>query len=149
MFAMNEFQPLAKWLPSALPAGDRPVGDDAQRQLAHAWRQHAGDAADHCQPLLFASGRLVVFTESASWGNEIRHRTPSIKSALTAAGITITDLTIKILPAPPPSTRRPKPHRKLSPKTAAEITQLATTIPNPTLKRALKNLAKHGARLDE
>ena len=123
---MEDFQPLSNLLAAVLPSrGDVPAADSVQRELARCWRQQAGTAASHSQPLLFTSGRMVVFAESASWGNEIRHRTHSLTEALTARGIRITAIEVKVLPDSPskdePSDEPPQAQSKARDHTAATV----------------------------
>ena len=101
---MQEFRPLSTLLAAVLPSrGEVPVSDHAQRELARCWGLEAGAAAHHSRPLLFTSGRLVVFAESASWGSEIRHRAQRLTHALAGHGIALNRIEVKILPdAPPP-----------------------------------------------
>ena len=102
--AMSEFQPLSNLLAAVLPPGvDAPAADPVQQKLAQCWQRQAGAAAAHSRTLLFTSGRLVVFAESASWGNEIRHRTHSLMEALAGDGFDLNALQVKIQPDAPPA----------------------------------------------
>ncbi|MGR3914204.1 MAG: DUF721 domain-containing protein [Gammaproteobacteria bacterium] len=96
---MTAFRPLSELLAAALPQGcDCPAPRTAQLRLAQFWREHLGATGAHSRPLLFASGRLVVFAESAAWGNEIRHRAPSLMNALRAGGIEARAIDVKTQP---------------------------------------------------
>ena len=96
---MKEFQSISSLLKTVLPSvGEVPAADSLQQKLARCWPQQAGAAAAHSQPLLFASGRLVVFVESASWGNEIRHRSQSLITALLENGVRVNAIEVKVLP---------------------------------------------------
>ena len=93
-------------------------------------------------PLLFTSGRLVVFVQSAAHGHEIRHRAPSLLKALAQHGIHATHITVKTQPHSPPPTRATRQPFRLSPKTAEQIVQLAKTVDYPPLRESLLNLSK-------
>ena len=96
---MDEFRALSKLLETVLPsAADVPAADSLQQKLAHCWQQQAGTAAGYSRPLLFTSGRLVVFVESASWGNEIRHRSQSLLDALVENGVRVNFIEVKVVP---------------------------------------------------
>ena len=96
---MSEFRKISEMLSAALPdKSARPAARDAQARVADFWREHLGAAGAHSKPLLFASGRLVVFVEAASWGNEIRHRAPSLAAALRACGISVQKVEVKTQP---------------------------------------------------
>lgn len=104
---MPEFQPLSNLLAAVLPSGgEAPAPDPVQRKLVRCWGRQAGAAAAHSRPLLFTSGRLVVFAESASWGNEIRHRAHRLMEALAGDGFDLNALQVKILPDSPPDAGR-------------------------------------------
>lgn len=96
---MEDFQPLSNLLKTALPAaGEVPVAEAVQQKLNRCWLQQTDAAAIHGHPLLFTSGRLVVFVASAAWGNEIRHRAARLRDGLVASGIRVTEVEVKILP---------------------------------------------------
>lgn len=164
---MKEFQLISNLLTSAMPScGDIPAAAHLQRKLAHRWCAQAGNIAAHSQPLLFTSGRLVIFVESAAWGNEIRHRAHSLCTALNhddsadnsendngkddkkdtkndnGNDITINAIEVKILPNSPPADKPTRPPPRLSRQNGEQIAQLADTILHPQLKASLLRLAK-------
>lgn len=140
---MKEPVPISKLLAAVLPsAGDMPASNDTQRQLARFWRTQLGDAGMQSQPLLFASGRLVVFAESAAWGNEIRHRSERLIRALAQQGIKVNVLKVKTRPGSFIPARKTGKPPELSPKNAEQIELLAATIAHPQLKQSLLKLAK-------
>lgn len=131
---------------AALTAGgERPAADPVQQRLADFWPKHLGAAAMHSWPLLFTSGRLVVFVEAAAWGHEIRHRAPGLLDALGRHGIPARDITVKTRPPSPPPPRRTRPRFRLPPHSARHLVQLAERIKHPPLARALLSLAKRAA----
>ena len=147
---MKEFQPLANLLPAGGPAkfpGDRPAPDPVQQKLARSWRTRAGAAALHGRPLLFASGRLVVFVETASWGTEIRHHSQGLMEALAGDGIRVNAVEVKVLPdSPPPGRRTGRPPPRLSLQNAEQIEALAGGIEDAELKASLLRLAKRAGK---
>lgn len=132
---------------AALTAGgERPAADPVQQRLAGFWRGHLGAAGMHSWPLLFTSGRLVVFVEAPAWGHEIRHRAPGLLDALGRHGIPARTITVKTRPpSPPPPPRKTRPRFRLSPHSAQHIVQLAERIEHPPLARALLSLAKRAS----
>lgn len=92
-------QPLANWLDAVLPqTAVRPAADDKQRLLVESWRKRAGAAATHGRPVLMNGGRLVVFVQNATWGNEFRHRAPSLLAGLNESGVEVKSLEVKMVP---------------------------------------------------
>ena len=132
---------------AALTAGgERPVAGPVQQRLADFWPGHLGAAGMHSWPLLFTSGRLVVFVEAAAWGHEIRHRAPGLLDDLGRHGISARTITVKMHPpSPPPPPRKPRARLRLSPHSARHIAQLAESIAHPPLARALISLAKRAS----
>ena len=138
-------KPISSLLEKILPrTGDVPVSADQQQRLARCWREQCGVAGRHGQPLLFTSGRLVVFVESAAWGNEIRHRAHSLQAALAGRGVPVRAIEVKVQPDSFTPPRKPAGTPKLSAENAEQIAQVAETIDHPQLKLALHKLAKRG-----
>lgn len=125
--------------------GERPAADPAQQRLADFWPRHLGAAGLHSWPLLFTSGRLVVFVEAAAWGHEIRHRAPGLLDTLGRHGIPARTITVKTRPPSPPPPRKTRPRFRLSPHSARHLVQLAERIEYPPLARALLSLAKRAS----
>lgn len=104
---MQEFKPVADWLGQALPRAERPAPAASQTKLAEVWREYWRGSGVQGAPLLFASGRLVVFVTAACWGNEIRHRAPRLQAALAAHGFHIQRVEVKHRPANMEDSPRP------------------------------------------
>lgn len=99
---MKGLEPITKLLAGVLPnSGERPVEPSQQDYLAHLWQEKLGlgEVSVHSWPLLFTSGRLVVFTESAIWGNELRHQSSIVIRALAQHGIQVNSVVVKTRPA--------------------------------------------------
>jgi hypothetical protein len=145
---MEEFKPISNLLQATLPSGgDAPVNKTIQQKLVCIWHDQLGPAGLHSRPLLFTSGRLVVFTDSASWGSEIRHQSQSLIQALTACDICITEIEVKIRPDSPwirsiPPTRKTRKLARLSPENAEQIRLQSENINHPGLKKSLLNLSR-------
>ncbi len=67
-------------------------------RLAESSTEPAAKPPFSSQPLLFTSGRLVVFVESAAWGNEIRHQSQYLRDALARHGMDISTIEVKVRP---------------------------------------------------
>ena len=121
---MPEFQPLCQFVTAALPSGkDVPAESALQKKMSTCWRKHAGNATMHSQPLLFASGRVVAFVESATWGNEIRHHAEHLRQALIADGIPVTGVEVKIMPlSSSPTTSIPRARSAVAKKCQTNFT---------------------------
>ena len=103
-FAMTAFRQISALLDAALAeTSDRPAPRDTQTRLERFWRGNLGAAGAQSRPLLFASGRLVVFVEAASWGMEIRHRAPSLAETLRARGFAVEKIEVKTQPETAPA----------------------------------------------
>jgi len=130
---------------ASMAGGERPAADPVQQRLADFWPGHLGAAGLHSWPLLFTSGRLVVFVEAAAWGHEIRHRAPGLLDALRRHGIPARTITVKTRPPSPLPPRKTRARFRLSPHSAQHIVQLAERIEHPPLARALLSLAKRAS----
>ncbi len=148
---MKEFETIANLLRTALPThGDRPIESVAQTRLLRLWNEklQLGAVNLHSFPLLFTSGRLVVFVESSAWGAEIRHQTQRLTQMLAGYGVHVHSVTVKNRPPAFVKPHQPKPTPKptatrLSAENAAQIKHLAAQIRHPQLQQALLKLAEH------
>jgi hypothetical protein len=145
---MKEFEPISNLLQAALPPGeDSPAPEITQQKLVCIWHEQLGAAGLHSRPLLFTSGRLVVFTQFASWGSEIRNQTQGLMQALSAHDIFVTGIEVKIRPelawlqSIPPARKTRKPTR-MSLENAEQIRLLAEKIDHPRLKKSLLRLSR-------
>ncbi len=90
---------------------DPPVDVASQNRLDAHWNQTMGTIAQYTTPLLFRSGRLVIYCESGAWSSQIRNRLPSLKAQFRQAGFPVSDLSVSILPAESRSNRRTDPDK--------------------------------------
>ncbi len=147
---MKEFKSIAQVIKSVIEnsltvSKDRPVAEHLQQSLSGYWREQVGIAAPHSYPLLFQSGRLVVFCDSAAWATQIRHQKPSLLRQLNDNNFKISDINIKIRPA---SSFRPltnhfgKKVNPISKDNANAICDLATKVGHSGLRESLFQLSK-------
>lgn len=144
---MQGFKPISSLIASALPSsGDMPADSSIQTRLVRFWHAQLGMVAMHSFPLLFTSGRLVVFVESAAWGNEIRHQSHSLMETLAQHDISVRS--VKIQTRLPGFVKKRKTNRNTKPQmscqNATQLKLLAEKIDHPGLRQSLTNLAKHG-----
>lgn len=124
---------------------DPPVVEHLQQSLIDYWREQVGIVAPHSYPLLFQSGRLVVFCDSAAWATQIRYQKPSLLRQLNDNNFKISDINIKIRPA---SSFRPltnhygKKINPISKDNASAICDLATKVGHSGLRKSLFQLSK-------
>ncbi len=131
-------------LPRDVGAGqDVPAGDDRQAQIRSRWSKCAGRAAVMSHPLLFESGRLVVYTRSAIWATELRHQQRRILSTLEPFGVT--KLVVRATPAPLSPPRPPKREVTVSASSRRGIALTARHIEHAGLKAAMERLARRAA----
>ena len=139
MPGLKDFQQLSTLLPPLPETGDRPIGGVTQTELERRWPRCAGPAADTSFPLLFRSGRLVVFTESAIWATELRHQQRGLIEALADLGMTT--LEVRAIPRifPPPRARRR--NIALSMRNSQAMAISAEGLDHPALREAVKRIA--------
>lgn len=125
------------------PSEDSPVAESVQAQIRRVWGRCAGNAAAASFPLLFASGRLVVYTRSSIWANELRHRQATILDALDRFGATRMEVRATPAPLSPP---RPDPRTvRISTTNQKGISITARNIRHPGLRSAVERLARRAA----
>ena len=146
---MKELRSIAQLTPKVLShLTDCPVESSIQRRLNTVWRHHIGEVAMHSFPVLFQSGKLVVFCESPVWGTQLRHQVPSLKKQLSVENFYITDVQIKMhLATGKPVGRLRKPSFPPFPESVAKPLQTAIdSIEHAGLRQALRRLVK--SRID-
>ncbi len=147
---MKEFKSVAWMVKNQLPVSqDPPQDEESQRALRAYWRQNAGIAAPYTYPLLFQSGRLVLFCDSAAWGTRIRYQIPSLLRQLNESGFGIREIKTRIRPLSAVRTTASK-YRKtinpISPENASAIGHLAKKVQHQGLKESLLRLSKRAVR---
>jgi len=143
---MKEFKSISGMIRNNYPVSkDPPVDDSLQNSLVKYWNEHAGIAAPYTYPLLFQSGRLVVFCDSAVWATQIRHQKPSLLRQLNDNNFNVADIFPKIRPASSPrplADSKLKDLKPLSESNANAIRNLAGKVGHSGLRESLIRLAK-------
>ena len=146
---MKEFKPISSMINLNLAVSDdRPVDEAMQHRLADFWRDHIGIAAPHTCSLLFCSGRLVVFCDSAAWATQIRHQTPSLMRQLNDSGFDISDIDTKVRPTASIRPTAATPGNKMKPiskNSASAIRKLAENVEHRRLKESLVRLSNRSS----
>lgn len=119
---------------------DAPMAESIQEDIRTRWGRCAGNAAAASFPLLFQSGRLVVYTRSAIWATELRHRQNSILEALKEFGVTRVD--VRATPAPLSPKRPAAREVRVSSSSRRGISMTARNVRHAGLKSALERLAR-------
>jgi len=96
---MQDFQTIAHLIPNF---GDRvddpPAPVTAQNSLRAIFNDLLGQSAHFIQPVLFRSGRLIIYAEAAIWGQHIQHRHRRLLERCHADGLHVTDIKVKVRP---------------------------------------------------
>jgi len=78
-FPMKEFQTIEHLIPNFGDRVDDPPASAADQQsLRLIFEDLLGQSARFIQPVLFRSGRLIVYAQAAIWGQHIQHRHASL-----------------------------------------------------------------------
>lgn len=119
---------------------DAPEDESVQEEIRLRWAHCAGNAAGLSVPLLFRSGRLVVYTRSPVWATELLHQQQRILSALSDLGARkmVVRTTPSMHPAPRPAGRE----ARVSSTSQKNIAQTAHRLRHPGLRAAVERLAK-------
>ncbi len=122
---------------------DPPMSETVQQILQQRWLQHAGNAGIHSQPLLFQSGRLVVYTLSPIWATELRHQQHKIMSGLADLGAT--HFTIRTTPTVAANSGPVRRQVRVSSEAQQNIALVAKHLNHRELRNALTRLAQRAA----
>jgi hypothetical protein len=142
---MQDFQTIAHLIPNF---GDRvddpPAPVKTQNALRAIFNDLLGQSASFIQPVLFRSGRLIIYAEAAIWGQHIQHRHNRLLERCLADGLHVTDIKVKVRPGSTLS-RHEDHYRPASYNTAAasrHLDNVAAQTENPELKQSLQHLAE-------
>jgi len=143
-FPMKEFQTIEHLIPNF---GDRvddpPASAAAQATLQGLFEDLLGQSARFIQPVLFRSGRLIVYAQAAIWGQHIQHRHASLLERCKQSGLHVTKVEVKIRPArgSAPSPRSNAIH--YNPQSVSkQLDKLAAQTSQDKLKQTLLRLAE-------
>ena len=126
---------------------DAPEDESVQEEIRLRWARCAGNAAELSTPLLFRSGRLVVYTRSPIWATELLHQQQRILAALSDLGARkmVVRTTPAMLSAPRPAGRQ----ARVSSASQKNISLTAHRLKHPGLRAAVERLARRVAEKDE
>jgi hypothetical protein len=140
MRKIKDLRSIAELLPRDIaPGQDAPAPDDQQEVVRSRWSQCAGRAAPMSTPLLFRSGRLVVYTPSATWATELRYMRRQILSALAPVGVIQMDIRATPQPVTPP--RMGRHANALSQSSQHSLAMTAEHLTHSSLRSAMQRLA--------
>ncbi len=143
-FPMKEFQTIEHLIPNF---GDRvedpPAPAADQQALQQIFEDLLGQSTRFIQPVLFRSGRLIVYAQAAIWGQHIQHRHAMLLERGQAAGLYIQKIEVKVRPlrgavpmdAPRPTSYNPE-------NVSQQLDKLAEQTDNNQLKQTLSRLAE-------
>lgn len=100
--------------------------------------------APHCRVGGLALPRLIVVVDSPAWSSRLRFQSSGLIRQLNKKYKEfqgISRIEVKIYPVRLPRRESPSIRRRISPAAAEGITQMANSIDDPNLKRALLRLA--------
>ncbi len=117
-----------------------PEREEVQAEIRRLWGRCAGRAADASIPLLFRSGRLVIFTESAIWATELRHQQSAIRKELES--FNIKEIEVKARPGILPPARPNYRQATLSEKSRHHLQSTASRLNHKGLRNALQRLSQ-------
>ena len=140
---MEDTKTISTLVQQVLPDCADPLSDNAiQQKLKEKWIEVAGNAGIYSFPLLFQSGRVVIFTDSSIWANDIRSRSSSLKDCLQASFPQITSLEIKNRPLQVNNTTPSGFKPEISQIQGNNIKTTSSRISHSGLKKAMLRLAK-------
>ena len=138
---IKEFRPVSNLLKNlSLEFDDGPADQELQRLLLDRWSECAGKAAISSFPLLFRSGRLVIFTDSAIWATELRHRRQAIEAGL--GDIVVTEISVRVSPTVFSKKIRGSRKVHLSRKNGMHLSNSASTLKHSGLRDAVIRLSR-------
>ena len=138
---LKEFRPISDLIQDLpLESDDSPAEQLLQQQLKDRWATCAGRAAPWSFPLLFRSGKLVIFTESAIWATELRHQRQAIENGLI--DLDITQIIVRASPAIFPRNSESTRNISLSGDNGRNMSKTASKLTHQGLKEAVIRLSR-------
>jgi hypothetical protein len=138
---LKEFRSISNLIQSiAVESDDGPAEPSLQQLLKARWAECAGRAAPWSFPLLFRSGRLVIFTESAIWATELRHQRQTIENGLR--DLDINQITVRASPGIFPRNSRRTRKLRLSRGNGQNMSKTALKLKHPGLREAVIRLSR-------
>ena len=142
---MQVFQTITRLIPNF---GDRvddpPAAPEAQQALTVIFSDMLGQSARFIQPVLFRSGRLIVYAEASIWGQHIQHRQLTLLERCHAVKLHVTSVKVKVRPGRSLTNRDKEPRVSSydAEVASAHIEKLAMQTDKPELQQTLDRLAK-------
>ncbi len=144
-FPMQDFQTIAHLIPNFADRVDDPPATIAkQNSIRDIFREILGQSANFIQPVLFRSGRLVIYAQAAVWGQHIQHRHDRLLQHCRAADLHVNDIKVKISPDLVQMTSQQSPRRATydADKANLHLERLANQLPEDPLKDTVRRLSK-------
>ena len=119
-------------------------GRELQRLTTFLQNELDPSLAPHCRVAGLALPRLIIVVDSPAWSSRLRFQSSGLIRQLNKKYKVfqgISSIEVKIYPARLPRRESPSIRRRISPAAAEGITQMANSINEPNLKRALLRLA--------
>lgn len=143
-FPMPDFQTIAHLIPNFDNRVDDPPAPIADQNTLHEiFGQLLGQSTAFIQPVLFKSGRLIVYAQAAVWGQHIQHRHDRLLQRCQAAGLHVSDIKVKVLPDTVSISHQQaqRPATYDTDKASAHLEKLATQLKKKELKDTIARLA--------
>ena len=145
-FPMQDFQTIAHLIPNFADRVDDPPASIAnQNTMRNIFRQLLGQSTHFIQPVLFRSGRLIVYAQAAVWGQHIQHRHDRLLQKCQKTGLHVTHIKVKISPDKVQTISQFKPRKPTyNPgRASVHLDKLANQLSlDDPLKDTVKRLAK-------
>jgi len=140
---VSQFEKINQVLPNLTSrAEDPPVASAQQGVINQVLVDIFGQSAQFLNPILFRSGKLVIFVTAPVWATHIRHRQTTMMSAFKAQTIIVTEIKVKVTPPKPLAQAKetPRTHHPLGPGALNAITMTGISVNNTHLRQALLRL---------
>jgi len=141
---MPEFQTIEHLIPNfGGRVDDPPASPQQQASLQSIFENLLGQSARFIQPVLFRSGRLIIYAEAAVWGQHIKHRHATLMEQCKHEGLHVQNIEVKVRPNP--ARARPEVERKCQYNVKAvsqQLDKLAAQTESEQLRQTLTRLAK-------
>lgn len=141
---MQDFQTIAHLIPSFdNRVDDPPATMAAQSKLHDIFQALLGQSKRYIHPVLFKSGRLIVYAQASVWGQHIQHRHNRLMQQCQIAGLHVTEIKVKVIPDVVAGTSQISPHPiTYDPaKASKHLEKLAEQLDKKELKQTVSRLA--------
>ena len=142
---MQDFQTIAHLIPSFGDNVDDPPAPLPEQTVLHGiFQTLLGQSTRYIQPVLFKSGRLIVYAQAAVWGQHIQHRHKRLMQQCQTAGLHVNEIKVKVMPDAIPGAAHNNPRQDTyNPGKASEhLDKLARQLDKKELKATVLRLAE-------